>query len=66
MELEEYLEYVKTGQVIKANSPAHQLMHRLSQDAMKITCVINSTYHTPEELSELFFLPFYNDGLVYQ
>lgn len=75
MELEEYLEYVKTGQVIKANSPAHQLMHRLSQDAMKITCDINSAYHTPEELSELFskltgrkvpsgfavFPPFYTD-----
>ena len=54
MELDEYLEYVKTEQVIKANSSAHQLMHKLSQDALKITCEINNMYHSPEELAELF------------
>lgn len=75
MELKEYLEYVKTEQIIKANSPAHQLMHRLSQEALKITCEINNKYHTPEELAEIFseltgkkipngfalFPPFYTD-----
>ncbi len=54
MELDEYLEYVKPEQVIKANSSAHQLMHKLSQDALKITCEINNMYHSPEELAELF------------
>lgn len=54
MELEEYLEYVKSEQVITANSPAHQLMHELSQDAIRLTLEINNTYHTPEELAELF------------
>lgn len=75
MELKDYLEYVKREQVIKANSPAHQLMHKLSQQALKITCEINNKYHTPEELAELFseltgkqapegfslFPPFYTD-----
>ncbi|MCM1115031.1 MAG: sugar O-acetyltransferase [Clostridium sp.] len=75
MDLEEYLEYVKTEQVIKANSPAHMLMHKLSQDAIKITCEINNKYNTPEELRALFskligrkvpddfglFPPFYTD-----
>ncbi len=75
MELDEYLEYVKTEQVIKANSSAHQLMHKLSQDALKITCEINNMYHSTEELAELFskltgkktpdgfalFPPFYTD-----
>ncbi len=75
MEWSDYLEHVKTEQVIKANSPAHQLMHRLSQEAIKITCCINNAYHTPQELSELFsqltgrkvpegfvlFPPFYTD-----
>lgn len=75
MELDEYLEYVKTEQIIKANSPAHQLMHKLSQDALKITCEMNNKYHAPEELTELFskltgkkisngfalFPPFYTD-----
>ncbi len=75
MELENYLEYVKTGQVIRENSPAHQLMHKLSQEAIKITCKMNNKYHTPEELTKLFseltgtktpdefglFPPFYTD-----
>lgn len=75
MELKEYLEYVKTQQVIKANSPAHQLMHKLSQDAIRITCEMNNKYNSPEELAELFseltgektpssfglFPPFYTD-----
>lgn len=75
MELEEYLEYVKSEQIIKANSSAHLLMHELSQNALKITCEINNKYHEPEELAELFaeltgrkvpdgfglFPPFYTD-----
>ena len=75
MELEEFLEYIKTGQTIKANSPAHRLMHRLSQEAMKITCDMNNAYRAPEELCRLFskltgrktpegfalFPPFYTD-----
>ncbi len=75
MELEEYLEYVKTEQVIKADSPAHMLMHKLSQEAIRITCEMNNKYHTAEELAELFsaltgretpegfglFPPFYTD-----
>lgn len=75
MELKDFLEYVKTEQIIKANSPAHQLMHKLSQNAIKITCEMNNSYHSPEELAELFskltgrevpsgfalFPPFYTD-----
>ncbi len=75
MELEEYLEYVNSGHEIAACSPAHQLMHKLSQVALKITCEMNHQYHTPEELRALFseltgrktpddfglFPPFYTD-----
>ena len=75
MELKEYLDFVKTGAVIEGGSPAHLLMHQLSQEALQITAQINSTYHTPEELRELFskligkkvpdsfalFPPFYTD-----
>lgn len=75
MELEEYLDFVKTEQVIKANSPAHQFMHKSSQQAMQITCEINNKYNTPDEIAKLFskligeevpegfglFPPFYTD-----
>lgn len=75
MELKEYLEYVKTGKVIKAGSEAHLLMHQASQEAIRLTMEINGKYHPPEELKQIFseltgrqapegfvlFPPFYTD-----
>lgn len=75
MELEEYLEYVNSGNEIIADSPAHQFMHKLSQEAIKVTCEMNNQYNSPEELADLFseltgeeipegfglFPPFYTD-----
>ena len=54
MELQEYLEYVKSGKRIVADSPQHLLMHEMLQEAVKITHKINNEYHTPEEIQELF------------
>ncbi|MCH6266405.1 sugar O-acetyltransferase [Neobacillus citreus] len=53
----------------------HQMMHNLSQEALKLTAELNGHYHTPEEIRELFsqltgkpvdkafamFPPFYTD-----
>lgn len=53
----------------------HQLMCTLSNEAMRITCILNSSYHTPDQVRELFstltnkpidpsfclFPPFYTD-----
>lgn len=75
MELKDYLEYVKTGNVIEAGSAAHFLMHELSQEAIRLTTELNGCYHPPEELKEIFgrligrdvpegfalFPPFYTD-----
>ncbi len=54
MELQEYLDYVKTGKKIIANSPQHLLMHELLNEAVRITHKINNEHHTPEEIQELF------------
>ncbi|MCC8159918.1 MAG: sugar O-acetyltransferase [Oscillospiraceae bacterium] len=54
MELNEFLQYIKSGRVIKGGSEAHNLMHRYSQEAMKITTEINSVYHNKGDLRKLF------------
>ncbi len=75
MNLEEFLDFIKDGNVVKSESSAHKLMHKLSQEAMKITVELNSTYNTPDEIINLFskltgsdisdsfrlFPPFYTD-----
>lgn len=75
MNLQEFLNAMNNRQEIAMNSEAHQYMHRLSQEAMKITCELNANYHTPENVRNLFsqligkrvddsftlFPPFYSD-----
>lgn len=71
----EFLKYASSGQLIGAGSEIHQMMHGLSQHALRLTTEINNSYHTPEELRQLMsellgqaldesfglFPPFYTD-----
>lgn len=75
MELDEFLSYMDSGKEVVAGSPVHQCMHRLSQEAIRVTSELNSRYHTSEEIVELMrkitrrqvddsfslFPPFYTD-----
>lgn len=75
MVLQKFLELMNSGAEVVAGSEAHLCMIALSQEALKITTRINSSYHEPAELrtlfSELFgkpvdetfscFPPFYTD-----
>ena len=75
MELEVFLEHLNSGKPVKGGSEAHLFMHRVSQEALRLTAEINGSYHTPEELRTLFsqltgqevdesfgmFPPFYTD-----
>ncbi len=54
MELEEFLEQMKQGKPVIGGSELHQLMHSLSQEAMRITIVLNTAYHEPDEIRRLF------------
>lgn len=54
MELKDYLEYVNSGKTIHAPSEELAFSGYLTQEALKITAVMNSGYHEPEELQELF------------
>lgn len=54
MDLDEYLDYVKTGKRIVGGSKEHEFMHEALQEALKITHKINNEYHTAEEIRQLF------------
>ena len=53
MTVEEYKQAAARGECIEGGSEKHLLMHSEARRAMKITCEINSGYHTPEELRAL-------------
>lgn len=75
MHTNDFLEHLNRGEAVAGGSEMHQIMHKLSQEALKITVELNGKYHTPEEVQELFsrligktvdptfalFPPFYTD-----
>ena len=75
MELKELLERFNNGETVGENWDVIELMRFYSREAQKITMEINTKYHEPEELAELFskligrpvgenfglFPPFYTD-----
>lgn len=75
MNIEEFLDYLNSGKTVLGNSEMHKFMAQLSHEAMKITFELNSSYHTPQEIREIFskltgkevdesfamFPPFYTD-----
>ena len=75
MTIQEFRARMATGEPVRFGSPLFEDFHRFSQEAMKITTIINNTYHEPQELRRLFatliddyvseqfvlFPPFYTD-----
>lgn len=75
MNLNEFLDHLNSGLPVIGGSEAHQFMHQVSQEALRITMELNSAYHTPEEIRVLMerltgktidesfamFPPFYTD-----
>ena len=75
MELKTFLERLNSGEPVQGGGEVHLFMHKISQEALRITAEINGSYHEPEELRALFskligrpvdetfglFPPFYTD-----
>lgn len=75
MELKDFLARLNQQETVEANSEMHVYMHDLSQEAIRITLELNSTYHSQEEIVSIFsrltaqpvddsfvlFPPFYTD-----
>ena len=57
MTLNEFLDYVKTGQALSSDD-IHRFMDDMSNEARRITFQLNTAYYTPDEgrsmLSHLF------------
>ena len=75
MDLKEFLDRLNNGETVEGGSPTHLFMHKVSQEALRITAELNGAYHSPEEVRRLFseltgktvdesfglFPPFYSD-----
>lgn len=75
MEINEFLERLGRKECVYAGSDMHQMMCEVSDRAMRITCKLNGSHHTPDEIRNLFseltgktvdesfmmFPPFYTD-----
>lgn len=75
MDIHDFLAHLNQGKSVEGGSAMHQEMHKVSQEALKVTAELNGLYHTPEETRELFsqltgkpvdktfavFPPFYTD-----
>lgn len=53
MELTDLLEELDAGRTITGDSPLHEVMHRVSQEALRITGELNGGYHEPGRVREL-------------
>lgn len=75
MELEDFIQHLNSGKPIKVGTEMHHYMCELSNEAMQITCELNGSYHSPDEIRALLsrltgkpidesfsmFPPFYTD-----
>jgi acetyltransferase-like isoleucine patch superfamily enzyme len=53
MELQDFLDHVNSGALIKGGSEHHRFMHDAAQDAFRTTGEMNSGYRTPDEVRAL-------------
>ena len=54
MTINEFLEYLRQGNPVTADTDMHQYMHQLAQAAMLVTNELNNAYHEQEEIVSLF------------
>lgn len=53
MELKDLLDALNAGETISGGSPLHEVMHRTSQDALRVTAELNGSYQEPRRVREL-------------
>jgi acetyltransferase-like isoleucine patch superfamily enzyme len=51
--LADLLNALNAGDTIVGDSPLHEVIHRTSQDALRITGELNGSYHEPQRVREL-------------
>lgn len=53
MNLQDFLDHVRTGAVITGGSPEHTFLHETAQHALRTSAELNTGYRTPEEVRDL-------------
>ena len=53
MTTEEFIASMNRGEIVRGNSEAHMVMHRLSSEAIRICLELNNSFHTREEILAL-------------
>ncbi|HJC60120.1 MAG TPA: sugar O-acetyltransferase [Candidatus Dietzia intestinigallinarum] len=53
MDLQDLLDALNAGETITGGSPLHAVMHRASQDALRVTAELNGSYQEPDRVREL-------------
>ena len=54
MKMKEYLDRMNQGESVTGGSDMHQFMREASEETMRLTAQLNSSYHTQEEIAEIF------------
>ena len=54
MDLQEFLTRLRSGEPILPGGELHRLMREITEDTMRLTAELNGSYHTQEEICELF------------
>ena len=54
MSLSDFISEMNSRKEVITNSDVHKYMHKLVQEALRITSILNNGYHTPQEIRELF------------
>ena len=54
MELQEYLDRMSSGEPVTGGGELHLFMRQVTEEAMQLTCQPNASYHTQEEIRDLF------------
>lgn len=54
MGIQEFSAHLLNGEAIRTGTPMHKMMCELSNEAMRITCELNGSYHEPEQVRALF------------
>lgn len=75
MNQEEFLAAMRRGESVAGSTEGHEWMHKLADQAQRLTAQLNGSYHTPEEIRQIMseitgkpvdetfrlFPPFYTD-----
>jgi acetyltransferase-like isoleucine patch superfamily enzyme len=54
LDIHDFLAQLNQGKLVEGGSEMYHMMHKVSQEALKLTAELNGHYHTPAEIRELF------------